>query len=232
MLGKVSLAAIAVVAAAVGASSVNPRELYNEMYPVEAMKRDAFHICRDANPAFIRAVKGDREACFDSMPHLIAVALGRVRPTAALALALLDPSHQAELLLTLAAMPPRQPITVPKSFANTAWMRALSSGCEDKTTAMATATVSARTPAPAANTRVVGRASALPANLPGLPQAARAGAARQPALPVIPLAGNAVPGRDAGEQAAASNEPAVADLGDKGPPAIVPLAAAGNCGGA
>ena len=41
------------------------------------------------------------------------------------------------------------------------------------------------------------------------------------------------PARGIGDPApAASSEPAVTDLGDKGPPAIVPLAPAGNCGGA
>ena len=117
MLGRVGFAAIAVISAVIGASTLNPRELYNEMYPVEAVKRDAFHICHEAYPTFVRAVKADREACFEAMPHAIAVALGRVRPGAAQTVAaLLDPAHQAELLLTLAAMPPRQPVTVPRSF--------------------------------------------------------------------------------------------------------------------
>ncbi len=226
MLAKASFAAIAVISAAVGATSINPRELYNEMYPVEAMKRDAFHICRDADPTFIRAVKGDREACFDSMPHVISIALGRVRPAALTFAALLDPSRQAELLLTLAAMPPRQPITVPRSFANIAWTRALSP-CETKGAAIVS-----HAPAPAGNTRTAALDTVVTGNLPPLPRGARAGTTRQQALPVIPLASNP-PARAAADPAPpASSDPAVADLGDKGPPAIVPLAPAGSCGGA
>src|SRR5580700_10680836 len=121
MFRRVGFVAIAVMSAVVGAHSLNPRELYNEMYPVETLKRDAFHICNDANPTFIRAVKIDREACYDSMPNQIELALGRVRPGGALAKAAqLDPSRQAELLIAIAAIPPRQPITAPRSFANTA----------------------------------------------------------------------------------------------------------------
>ena len=227
MLGKASLAAIAVIAAALGATSVNPRQLYNEMYPVETLKRDAFHICRDADPTFIRAVKVDREACYDSMPHMIAVALGRVRPSAALAVAaLLDPSRQAELLLTLAAMPPRQPVTVPRSFDNITWMRALSKPCDGQAPAIAS-----RAPTPPGRARGSTIEAAAVANLPAMPpHAARAGANRPAALPVIPLAHDAPPSPAAAPPPA--NEPAVADLGDKGPPAIVPLAPAGSCGGA
>src|SRR5580704_13898572 len=166
MLGKASFAAIAVTAVALAATSVNPRELYNEMYPVETLKRDAFHICRDADPTFIRAVKVDREACFDSMPHMIAVALGRVRPSAALAVAaLLDPSRQAELLLTLAAMPPRQPVTVPRSFDNITWMRALSKPCDGQATA-----IESRAPVPPGKHHASTVEAAAVANLLAMPR--------------------------------------------------------------
>src|SRR6185437_15763784 len=167
--------AIAVVSAVIGASSLDPRALYNEMYPVEAVKRDAFHICHDADPTFVRAVKIDREACFDGMPNVIAIALGRVRPSAALAIAaLLDPSRQAELLLTLASMPPRQPVTVPKSFANTAWARALSHGCDDKT-AISPAGLSSGPPSVAGSARTAALDTTIRGNLPALPRAARSG---------------------------------------------------------
>src|SRR5579862_9455366 len=116
MLGRAGFVAIAVLSAGVGAHSLNPRELYNEMYPVETLKRDAFHICRDADPTFVRAVKVDREACYDSMPNAIELALGRIRTGGALTMAaLLDPAHQNELLQIIATAP-RQPITVPRSF--------------------------------------------------------------------------------------------------------------------
>jgi hypothetical protein len=229
LFGRAGFAALAVLVAGIGASSLNPRELYNEMYPVEAMKRDAFHICHATDPTFVRAVRGDREACFDAMPNVIAIALGRVRPTAALAIAaLLDPSRQAELLLTLASMPPRQPITVPRSFVNTAWTRALSSGCGDKTGA------SPSGPAVAiGNARTATLDNTVRGNLPPLPRADRAGLMWQEPLPVIPLVGAGASGHDAADQlVAGTSEPTVVDLGDKGPPAIVPLAPPGSCGGA
>jgi len=87
MLGRASFVAIALVSAGIGAHSLNPRELYNEMYPVETLKRDAFHICNDADPTFVRAVKVDREACYDSMPHAIELALGRIHASGALTMA-------------------------------------------------------------------------------------------------------------------------------------------------
>ena len=237
MLGKVGIAAAAVISAAIGAATIDPRELYNEMYPVEAVKRDAFHICHESDRTFIRAVKMDREACFDSMPHMIAIALGRVRPSAALALTtLLDPSRQAELLLALAAMPQRQPITVPRSFANTAWLRALSPGCEDKSAAAAPS--GAPGPTAAGNARTAALDSTIRGNLPPLPRAAKPGATRQEPLPVIPLTGakstQGAAGRPASVPpvAVAASDPVVSDVGDSGPPAIVPLAPARNCGGA
>src|SRR3984957_7663768 len=107
----------AVVFAVIGAHSLNPRELSREMYPPEPSKRDAFQICDDADPTFVRAVGADREACYNSMPHIMAVAMGRVRAGGALTMqALTDPSREAELLMTLAAMPPSQPITTRRSF--------------------------------------------------------------------------------------------------------------------
>src|SRR5580692_5910387 len=131
MLGKVGFVAIVLVSAGVATHPLNPRELYNQMYPVEALKRDAFHICNDADPTFIRAVWSEREACYNSMPHIIAVALGRVHPKEALTLAALtDPSRRAELMMMLAT-PPRQPVTAPRSFDNTSWLRSLSPSCAD-----------------------------------------------------------------------------------------------------
>src|SRR5258708_3923605 len=110
MIGRTGFVAIAVVSALFGAHSLNPRELYNEMYPVETLKRDTFRICNAVDPAFVRAFKVDREACYDKMPNAIEVALGRVRPGSQISASLLDPSRQAELLIQLAAMPPRQAV--------------------------------------------------------------------------------------------------------------------------
>jgi hypothetical protein len=177
-------------------------------------------------------VKADREACFEAMPHAIAVALGRVRPGAAQTVAaLLDPAHQAELLLTLAAMPPRQPVTVPRSFTNTAWTRALSPACDDKTAT----TAASGPPSASGNARTAALDSTIRGNLPSLAGAARAGVTQQrEPLPVIPLVrgGSGSPEQGGDDRPiAAASEPVVTDLGDKGPPAIVPLAPAGGCGG-
>ena len=79
MLLKASFAAVALVGAAVATHSVSLRDLYNEMYPPNGLKREVFGICHDSDPTFIRAVKADRVACNDSMPHNIALAIGWTR---------------------------------------------------------------------------------------------------------------------------------------------------------
>src|SRR5580704_13043933 len=129
MLRRISFITIALLAVIIGVHSLDLRALYAEMYPMEPVKRGAFHICDETDPTFVRAIGSNREACYGSMPHVMAVAMGRVRLGGALSLqALIDPSREAELLMTLAAMPPRQPITRPRSFSNTT----LSAPCEDK----------------------------------------------------------------------------------------------------
>ena len=213
MIGRTGFIVIAAVSAFLGAHSLNPRELYNEMYPVETLKRDAFGICHAANPSFIRAFKDDRETCYDSMPNAIEVALGRVHPGAQTS-ASLDPSRQAELLIQLAAMPPRQPVVVSPSVGN------------------GLAPCAKNAPAPAAGTPTLPPSAGRPAaanktilgNLPPIPQAAQNSAAsRQPApQPLAPgVAGTA---NGIGFDPVSSS-----DVGDKGPPAIVPLAPATAC---
>jgi len=212
----VAAAAISVISVGIGAQTLNPRELYNEMYPVETLKRDAFHICRDANPTFIRAVRVDREACLDSMPNSIEIALGRVRATALTMAALLDPAHQAALL-QLAAMPPQQqPITAPRSFANTGWMRALSPPCVQ----------AAGRALPAAGGRTGVLDTAMLGNLPPLGRAPQNDFDTRAGTPpiVITAAG------DSSAALAPSHDVASPDLGDKGPPAIVPVKSAASCG--
>lgn len=215
---------IAIVAAAavlIGAHSLNPRELYNEMYPVETLKRDAFHICHDANPSFIRAVKNDREACFDSMPNAIEVALGRIPPAGEVTVAsLLDPAHQAELLIQLAAMPPRQPVTVPRSFSNTALLQPLAP-CA-KGNAPAPAAKAPGLPSPPGSGRAASLNTTVLGNLPPLPSNS---AVAWQAPPALPLA-LGVAGTDNGTAFDPISSP---DVGDKGPPAIVPLAPGTGC---
>jgi hypothetical protein len=236
MLGKISLLAAAMLPVAIGARSLDVRELYNEMYPLEPVKREAFKICDEADPTFVRAVKFDREACYNSMPHIMVVAMGRVRPTDALTMqALIDPSREAELLMMLAAMPPRQPITEPRSFANTAWIRALSPPCNDKRV-MSSVSDAPPLGLPPANGRAAAVDRAIQNNLPPLPRAAPSAGARHDALPVISLnggaAGSAPPAAKADSGVAPFKSLPAPDVGDNAAPAIVPLAPTTSCGGA
>lgn len=214
MIGRTGFIAIAVISAVVGAHSLNPRELYNEMYPVETLKRDTFRICNAADPTFIRAVKVDREACYDSMPNAIEVALGRVQPNGALSIAsLLDPSRQAELLIQLAAMPPRQPVTMPRSFDNTAL-----SPCAPavQTAAAPGAPGQPVTPGPGRGTTL---GTTVLGNLPPIPRP-----------PQNALAWEALPPGIAGTANGTAFDPvSTPDVGDKGPPAIVPLVPGSGC---
>ena len=216
MSGKKSFIAIAVVFGLMGAHSLNPRELYNEMYPVETLKRDTFRICHQVDPTFIRAVKVDREACYDSMPHDIEVALGRVRPGRDLtAAALLDPVRQAELLIQLAAMPPRQPVTMPQSFTNGALVPCAKNGAPAPTAA-------ATPPKPVVPSPSPGRGAldkTVLNNLPPLPQPGQKPVAWQALSPGVAGTANGT----------AFDPVSTPDVGDKGPPAIVPLAPATAC---
>lgn len=234
---RVGIVATALIFAAVGAHSLNPRELFREMYPLEPVKQDAFHICDESDPTFVRAVGAEREACYNKMPHIMAVAMGRVKPGGALSMeALTDPSREAELIMTLAALPPQQPITEPRLFSNTAWVRALSPACDRKPVLPAIAYNDAKTlPPPAGSGRAAALDSVIRGNLPPLPRAAQAAVARVQPLPVIPL----MPGRPAAADPslAAPNRTAAfvplpaPDIGDEAAPAIVPLAPATSCSG-
>jgi hypothetical protein len=220
MIGRAGFVAIAVISAGVGAHTINPRELYNEMYPVETLKRDTFNICHDADPTFVRAVKVDREACFDSMPNAIELALGRIREKGALTMAaLLDPAHQHELLQVVST-PPRQPVTAPQTFDNTQWARALSPSCggNEVHSPAEIALAEPGLPLPAGS----GRADSLITPAPGNP----------PMLwhPATALG----PEKQTGDlsPAPAFGPLSSPDVGDKGPPAIAPVLPSGNCGGA
>ena len=225
MLRRISFITIALLAVIIGVHSLDLRALYAEMYPMEPVKRGAFHICDETDPTFVRAIGSNREACYGSMPHVMAVAMGRVRLGGALSLqALIDPSREAELLMTLAAMPPRQPITRPRSFSNTT----LSAPCDDKILPGASYT------APAGMPPRGGRAAMLDGviynNLP-LPGATQPVKAPVITLgPVAPLISS--PG-DPGPKVAAVNPAPVSapDVGDDGPPAIVPLSPSTTCDG-
>jgi hypothetical protein len=85
MLVKASIAAAALIAAAVSLSRVDYRATYDEMYPVNGLKRDVLGLCHQARPTFIRAVQTDRVGCYDSMPDAVDLAIGWVRTSDRLA---------------------------------------------------------------------------------------------------------------------------------------------------
>jgi len=85
MLVKACIAATALICAAVLLSAVDFRDLYNEMYPVNGLKRDVLGLCHQAQPTFIRAIRGDRVNCYDSMPDNVELAIGWVRTSSRLA---------------------------------------------------------------------------------------------------------------------------------------------------
>ena len=108
---RAAVVVTAVIFVAIGAHSINPRELYRQMYPIEPVKQNAFQICDETDPTFVRAIGSEREACYNKMPHVMAVAMGRVKADASLSMAaLVDPAREAELILALASLPPQQPV--------------------------------------------------------------------------------------------------------------------------
>lgn len=229
---RMSLIATALIFAAIGAHTLNPRALYREMYPLEPVKQTAFQICDQADPTFIRAIGSEREACYEKMPHVMAVAMGRVKPDGTLSMeAMIDPTREAKLLLALAAMPPQQPITSPRLFSNTAWVRALTPNCDTKPNSPAIAYTASNGLPPAPGT---GRATVLDrarGNLPPLPQPAQPETTLRSTLPAIALR-PAEPSPGAENKTAAFAPLLAPDIGDKAPPAIVPLAPSTTCGGA
>ncbi len=118
MLLKASIAAAALIVAAVGLSSIDYRELYNAMYPVNGLKRDVLNLCHEAQPTFVRAVASDRVGCYDSMPDNIELAIGWVRTTSRLAAMRQrqSPIEAAERLLAEAAMQGRAGLLGPRHF--------------------------------------------------------------------------------------------------------------------
>jgi hypothetical protein len=80
MIGKAGLAAVALLSVAAAGRGVDLRQLYDEMYPVNTLKRDALHLCQQSDLTFVRALEDDRETCYDRMPHSFALAIGRIQP--------------------------------------------------------------------------------------------------------------------------------------------------------
>ena len=85
MIGKAGLVAAIAITAIVSGRHVDMRGLYDQMYPVSTLKRDALYLCHESDPTFVRASGKDRSSCYSNMPHAIALALGFVHPSSALA---------------------------------------------------------------------------------------------------------------------------------------------------
>jgi len=117
MLVKSSVAAVLVIAAVAGLSRVDYRELYDEMYPVNGLRRDVLNLCHDAKPTFVRALQSDRIACYDGMPEPVATAIEWVRTSARLAaMRRPTPVEQAEKLLVEATLPGRDELLATPQF--------------------------------------------------------------------------------------------------------------------
>jgi hypothetical protein len=119
MFGKIGFAALAMVPVFGATHTGDLRELYDQMYPVSALTRDAFILCHESDATFVRALQGDRDQCLDHMPHSFAVAIGRIPPDNDL-LAWAPISEGARAALRLARVPlapPRQPVEMPHQLA-------------------------------------------------------------------------------------------------------------------
>src|SRR5712691_932547 len=79
MLVRAGFAAAAVVAALLGVRAVDVGQIYDEMYPVDTLKRGVFNICHDSDATFVRALHAHRESCYDRMPQPIALSIGWAR---------------------------------------------------------------------------------------------------------------------------------------------------------
>ena len=179
MLVKSSIVAVAVIAAVMGLSRVDYRDLYNEMYPANGLRRDVLNVCQDFKPTFVRALETDRIGCYDSMPEPVERAIGWVRTTARLA-AMRHPSpvEQAEKLLVEATLRGRDELLQPLQFTGYVTGSAAALPCKPTSLALAAEA------APVALARSDEPALAAIGVLPGGNRVERRGAN---ALPILPL---------------------------------------------
>jgi hypothetical protein len=212
MLLKSSIAAVLVIAAVAGLSRVDYRELYDEMYPVNGLRRDVLNLCHDAKPTFVRALQADRISCYDGMPEPVAVAIDWVRTSARLAaMRRPTPVEQAEKLLVEATLRGRDELLEPRHFTGYVVQRAAVQPC--KPTALALA--ADRTPVDLARP-----AEPALAAIGVLPQGGRVDRRATAPLPVLPLGGGKTGAVGAGDAASGLLDAmAAAALGESQPPA-------------
>ncbi|MGE5271431.1 MAG: hypothetical protein ACM3JG_17355 [Thiohalocapsa sp.] len=236
MLAKASLTAGAVLSAAVAFASIDFRQLYNEMYPVNGLRRDVLNLCHEAKPTFVRAIEADRVGCYDSMPDPVELAIGWVRTSSRLAsMHQPTPVEVAERLLIAAIGERRLERLTPAQF-----------------TGYAMATGGAAYPAPACEEgagemRPAAPAAELALKLPGerlalrlahgedaasygLGRGIRPVAPAAAELPVLSLggAGDSVAPQEIGDRALV-RAPAADAGGDPAPLLLPPLPAAASC---
>ena len=213
MLLKSSIAAALVIAAVAGLSRVDYRELYDEMYPVNGLRRDVLNLCHDAKPTFVRALQADRINCYDGMPEPVAVAIDWVRTSARLA-AMRHPTpvEQAEKLLIEATLRGREDLLEPRHFTGYVVQPAAVQPCKPTVLALAAEH------SPAALTRPDDPGLAA---IGVLPRGNRAEQRTANALPAMPLGGGAQTGAVGGGNTASRllDGIAAAALGDSQPPA-------------
>lgn len=85
MLVRASVTAATVMFTGMLLYSVDLRQTYDEMYPAETLRRDAFSLCHQSDPTFVRAIRSDRINCYDKMPNAFALAIGWARHGSGLA---------------------------------------------------------------------------------------------------------------------------------------------------
>jgi hypothetical protein len=229
MLVKLGIAAAVLTYATVSLASVDYRELYNEMYPANGLKRGVLGLCQSAKPTFVRAIEQDRIDCYDSMPSTIERAIGWIRTSARLA-AMRAPTgvELAEKLMQQAEL--RQPFGLLRFASTAAPMGDGSAVCESAATLAAAAATKTPSPvqsnaelanAPLANERLARRIASgdekLLAEFGIAKPGAHPEAKRLQELPVLPLVGSGAPTTNAH----AAPSPA---LGGSGP---TPFAATG-----
>jgi hypothetical protein len=201
MLVKASILATALIAVTVGLSSVDFRELYNEMYPVNGLKRGVLGLCREAKPSFVRALRSDRENCYDSMPDPVELAIGWTRTSSRLAELNKMPSsiELAERILDEAAVQRRLGAPLPL-FSGYVQTPAAPRPCTEAK-AIATFADDNDLKAPSNNRlasdrlarRIAGTDEATLAALGLSPRGAKPGVVRYQELPIMPLNGAAAP---------------------------------------
>lgn len=199
---KLGIAAAALTYATVSLASVDYGQLYNEMYPVNGLKRGVLGLCQAAKPSFVRAIEQDRVDCYDSMPTGIERAIGWVRTSARLA-ALRTPTgvELAEKLLQQAEL--RQPFGIVQFAA-----RAVPAGAPSCEQAAPTAAPAKELAAAESNDRLARRIAngdeKLLAELGIAKPGARSDTKQARELPVLPLVGSGVSGASTGAPAAAA----------------------------